>query len=173
MLTFVLAAVLFGSCVKEEIGYTDGAPDGDEIEFTFSYTSSDMDAPGTRTIISADDTKIEAVDVLAYKVDPVTGEEIFAYHRRHISATYNGNGEGTFTVRLARSEGSEKYSFDLLANVTDNDRSTYLGNISIGDDIVTVRSNITRGNAQVSVTTLGPLPHWAYIPPWRSTGMPL
>ncbi|MCD8102709.1 MAG: BACON domain-containing protein [Alistipes sp.] len=165
VLTFVLAAVLLGSCVKEDIGYTDGVPDGDEIEFTFSYTSPGMDAPGTRTVISADDTKIEAVDVLAYKVDPVTGEEIFAYHRRHISVTYAGNGEGTFTVRLARSEGSEKYSFDLLANVTENDRNTYLGNISIGDDIVTVRSNITRGNAQVSVTTLGPLPHWAYIPP--------
>lgn len=162
-----LLALFITACVKEDADITGSErEDGEDIEFTVPYSSSGWVTPAvTRGTVLADDRRVASIDALVYRVNENTGEETFAYYRRHTDLIQAVDGQGSFTIRLARSKSGEKYSVDFLASFSSNDINTLLNSVNIGDTRASVREKLTRGGSSVAVVSSTYLAAWSYIPP--------
>ncbi|MCD7969322.1 MAG: hypothetical protein LUF87_03095 [Alistipes sp.] len=177
--SYILTAVtivmlLFAGCVKEDI-YTGTDGTEDEIEFTFAFDTGPLRYDVTTRGVFIDEqieNRIKEIDIMVYEIDPDDGSEIFTYHRNPIALTYDWQtGKGTFTVRLARSQNGEEYSFDFLANCSQtlldamgggyNYPSNYGGPVSRGMTREEIQKSLRYNAATPDINSDTWFPFWA------------
>lgn len=149
----VIFMVMMGlaGCQKDTLMPEDGTKDlGSEIELTMSALMSDIVIP-TRAITESEETAITRLDVLVFD-----GSDNFVYTIQANSPTV-ASGKLTYTVRLKKSTGSEKYKLVLLANLT------AAPTITVGTAKETALTAITFVPA-TNWTTGGTIPMWAEYP---------
>lgn len=114
----LLAAALFCSCTEELS--SEAVPGGGGGKVGESEVTLKLQVPGaatgkTRAITADAEKKVDDLYILAFKVDPDTGNETFEYYvaAKRLTAT-DGNGQSTWTASLKVKEYDQ--TFVMVAN---------------------------------------------------------
>ena len=127
-----LAAALFCSCTEELS--SEAVPGGGGGKTGESEVTLRLQVPGTatgrtRAITADDESKVDDLYILAFKVDPDNGSETFEYYVAAKQLTgADGNGQNTWTASLKVKE--YKQTFVMVANAQNTNSKV---NEQIGD----------------------------------------
>ncbi|GEM_PF-3294258 len=159
-LLFSLGVLIANSCIREDLFAGGGTDLGDEIEFTIAYKIPGVSTVTTRLESEEQQKVVSRVDVIVYKVGADNIERV-AYHRGSFDLSDN-KGSGSFKVRLAKSAGNEKYTFDFIFNAENLVLSPFhSGTLKIGSTREEVAQAIRHNNQSMSIGSNGVVPMWA------------